>query len=176
MISLRELRRTRKPLCLAALCVAGFAAHPALGATASASSEGVIVAPNTLIKTDDLMFGSIMPSATAGTVTIAAATGARTSTGGATPVGAGYQRAEFVGMAPIGIFTNVTLPSGTTTLNRVGGGASMNATLAVEGGTGIRWFPGTGVQTFRVGGTLNVGANQTAGQYLGTFTLQVDYL
>jgi hypothetical protein len=160
---------------LVALCAAGCAAHPALAATTSAPSEAAIVAPNTLIKTDDLMFGSILPSATAGTVTVAAATGARTSTGGATPVGAGFQRAEFVGMAPVGILVNVTLPSGTITLNRVGGGASMPATLAVEGGTGLRFFPGTGILTFRVGGTLNVGASQTTGQYLGTFTLQVDY-
>ena len=177
MTRVRAPRAIGNLLPFAALCAACFAAHPALAATASLNSEAVIVTPNSLVKTDDLAFGTIVPSATAGTVTIAAATGNRTSTGGATPSGTGFQRAEFVGMAGIGILMNVTLPSGTTTtLNRVGGGASMTATLAVEGGTCLRWLPGTGVQTFRVGGTLNVGANQAAGQYVGTFTLQVNYL
>lgn len=161
---------------MAALCASCCAAHPALAATASAGTEAVIVTPGSLVKTEDLVFGQIIPSTTAGTVTIAAATGNRTSTGGATPVNAGFQRAEFVGMSYIGIVALVTLPSATTTLNRVGGGASMTATLAVEGGTGLRWFTGTGVQTFRVGGTLGVGANQAVGQYAGTFTLRVDYL
>jgi len=154
----------------------GLGAHPALAATATADAEAAIVTPGSLVKTEDLVFGQIIPGSTAGTVTIAAATGNRTSTGGATPVNAGFHRAEFVGMAYVGIFTTVTLPSSTATLNRVGGGASMTATLAVEGGTGTRLFPGNGIQTFRVGGTLAVGANQAVGQYVGTFTLQVEYL
>ena len=41
----------------------------------------------------------------------------------------------------------------------------MTTALTVQGGTGIRLFPGTRVQTFRVGGTLNVGANQQPGTY-----------
>jgi spore coat protein U-like protein len=51
----------------------------------------------------------------------------------------------------------------------------MPTVLAVQGGTGVRLFPGTGVQTFRVGGRLNVAANQPAGNYTGTFSLTVTY-
>jgi Domain of unknown function (DUF4402) len=33
----------------------------------------------------------------------------------------------------------------------------------------------TGVIDFRIGGRLNVGANQASGLYTGTFTLTMDY-
>ena len=70
------------------------------------------------------------------------------------------------------------------TLTRTGGGApAMTASLvraATTSGGGIALLGGTllpsGVQTYYVGGTLNVGANQPAGDYSGTFQLTVNYL
>ena len=51
---------------------------------------------------------------------------------------------------------------------------------ATTSGGGIALLGGTllpsGVQTYYVGGTLNVGANQPAGDYSGTFQLTVNYL
>lgn len=174
---MQEATPIRKLLRLAALAYAfGLGAHPAFAGTATADAEATVVRPLSLVKTEDLVFGSMIPGATAGTVTIAPATGVQTRTGGVTLGAADYHRAEFLGMAQVGILTTVSLPAASTTLTRVGGGASMTATLGVEGGTGIRWFPGTGIQTFRVGGTLSVAAHQPVGQYVGTFTLQVDYL
>jgi hypothetical protein len=151
---------------------AGFAASPAYADTEAAQSRITVVAPLTLIKSDDLQFGSILSGA-AGTVTISATTGARTNTGGAIPVGAGFQRAEFAGMAQLGLITTISIPA-TTTLNRIGGGASMPTTLVLEGSS-TRLFTGNAIQFFRVGGTLTVSANKLPGTYQGTFTMTVNY-
>jgi hypothetical protein len=76
--------------------------------------------------------------------------------------------------------------SGSTSvsLTRAGGGAApMTASLvraASTSGGGIALLSGTllpsGVQTYYIGGTLTVPANQPDGDYSGTFTLTVNYL
>ncbi|MGH6780812.1 MAG: DUF4402 domain-containing protein [Sphingomonadaceae bacterium] len=132
------------------------------------------VQPLTLVKSSDLDFGSISAGATAGTVRIDASTGARTTTGGATAAGGAPTRAVFVGASTLGLALNVQI-SPSPTLTRSGGGGSMTTALQVEGGTGWRLFTGTGPHIFRVGGQLNVGANQPRGNYTGQFTLTVTY-
>lgn len=160
----------------AALC------GPAYAADMPGTANAAVVRPNTLIKTDDLDFGTLISGATGGTVTINALTGARTTTGGVTPVGGGTQRAVFQGTGGILLIT----VSGDTsvTLVRAGGDApNMTATLVratSTSGGGIALLGGTllpsGVQTYYIGGTLTVPANQPAGDYSGTFTLTVNYL
>ena len=76
--------------------------------------------------------------------------------------------------------------SNSATLTRAGGGApAMTATLTramTTSGGGIILLGSSatllpsGVQTYYVGGTLSVPANQPAGDYSGTFTLTVNYL
>lgn len=163
----------QRAFALAACSIAAFVASPALAATAGGPTEAAIVSPLSLINTEDLDFASIIPGVAAGTVTINANTGARTVTGGAIAAGGTPNRAEFVGVGRPGILSFVSITPNTTLTNGTGG--NMTATLTVEGGTGLRLFPGSGVQTFRVGGTLNVGANQALGNYAGTFTLTVTY-
>lgn len=177
-ISRAALRR----LAIAAAAAGTLACTPAFAANQTGTATSIIVRPNTLVKVDDLDFGTIAAGTTAGTVTVNALTGARTATGGATPVGTIAQRAVFQGTGGILLIT----VSGDTsvTLTRVGGGApAMTATLvraATTSGGGIALLGGTllpsGVQTYYVGGTLNVGANQPAGDYSGTFQLTVNYL
>ena len=69
-------------------------------------------------------------------------------------------------------------------LPRAGGGAApMPASLVRAASTsgggiallGVTLLP-SGVQTYYIGGTLNVPANQPEGNYSGTFTLTVNYL
>lgn len=144
------------------------------GATRSGTATAVTLRPLSLVKTEDLDFGTVISGTTAGTVSVNANTGARTTTGGAVASGGTPRRAEFVGVGRLGLLSIVSIGAAPTLTN--GSGGSMTSTLAVEGGTGIRLFTGTGVQTFRVGGTINVGANQAAGDYSGTFTLTVNYL
>ena len=152
-------------------------------ADADASAQAVILRPNTLVNTDDLDFGSFLSYATPGTVTISALTGARTTSGGVLAVGGGAGRAEFQGTG--GAVLIIITGSNSATLARVGGGApAMTATLtrARQTAGGPVALPNTaivfggGFRTYYVGGTLTVPANQLPGDYVGTFTLTVNYL
>ncbi len=159
-----------------ALCV------PVYAADTNVTANAAIVRPSSLIKTDDLDFGTLISGPTGGTMTINPVTNARTTSGGATPVGNDGQRAVFQGTG--GILLITVSGSTSVTLARVGGGApTMTATLvraASTGGGGIALLGSTllpsGVQTYYIGGTLTVPANQPEGDYNGTFTLTVNYL
>lgn len=156
------------------------AAGPVLAADNQSVVSAVVVRPNTLVKTDDLDFGSLTVGPTGGTVTIDPVNNARSRTGGVTLVGTDAQRAIFQGSG--GLLLITVSGSTSVTLTRAGGGGSMTASLvrAVNNGGGIvllgsTLFP-SGVQTYYIGGTLNVPANQPPGDYSGTFTLTVNYL
>ena len=179
----RNCRDALRALTIAATAAGAALCAPAYAANMSGTANAAVVRPNTLIKTDDLDFGTMVSGTTGGTVSINAVTGARTTTGGVTPVGGGTQRAVFQGTGGILLIT----VSGDTsvTLVRAGGGApNMTATLvraASTSGGGIALLGGgtllpSGIQTYYIGGTLTVPANQPAGDYSGTFTLTVNYL
>lgn len=154
--------------------IALLVAAPALAASGSGPTKATLVSPLSLVNTEDLDFGSIIAGASAGTVVVDANSGARTTTGGAVAAGGTPRRAEFVGVGRPGLLTIVSIGPSPTLTNGTGG--TMATSLAVEGGTGLRLLPGSGIQTFRVGGTLSVGANQQQGTYTGTFTLTTIYL
>lgn len=160
---------------LAVLCgsAAMLAVSPAFAAGAPAPAKAILVSPLSLVNTEDLDFGSIVAGATAGTVTVNENSGVRSTTGGATAAGGTPRRAEFVGVGRPGILTIVSIGASPTLTNGTGG--TMATALAVEGGAGLRLLPGSGIQTFRVGGTLSVAANQQQGNYTGTFTMTVIY-
>ncbi len=160
-----------------------LASAPALAADQTGTAAVVVVRPNTLVKSDDLDFGTLVSGSTAGTATINPATNARSTTGGVTAVGTTAQRAVFQGTG--GIFLITVTGDNNVTLTRSGGGGSMTATLVRAittsgGGISILGSSATllpsGVQTYYVGGTLTVPANQPAGDYSGTFQLTVNYL
>ena len=171
-----------------ALCVAtaGVAATllpaAALAADTNVTANAAVVRTNTLIKTDDLDFGTLVSGPTGGTVTVNPVTNARTTGGGVMPVGGGAHRAAFVGTG--GRLLIFVSGSTSVTLARAGGGAApMTASLiraATTSGGGIALLGATllpsGVQTYYIGGTLTVPANQPPGDYSGTFTLTVNYL
>jgi hypothetical protein len=155
------------------LAVLVAAVAPAHAAGTAGPVEAVTISPLSLVKTDDLDFGTLIAGATAGTARINANTGVRTTTGGVTAAGGTPRRAVFVGVGGSGLLIIVSISPAPILSN--GSGGTMTSTLNVQGGTGIRLFPGTGVQTFRVGGRLNVGANQQDGNYTGNFSLTVNY-
>lgn len=171
-----------RQLALAAIAAGIFQSIPAQAADFDGTAHAAVVRPNTLVKTDDLDFGTLTSGATGGTVTINPVSGARTTGGGVTPVGGGTQRAIFQGTG--GIFLITVSGSSAVTLSRAGGGApAMSASLvraASTSGGGIALLGATllpsGVQTYYIGGTLTVPANQPDGDYSGTFTLTVNYL
>ena len=169
-------------LIVIAAVAGGALAAPAQAADYPGTATAAVVRPNTLIKTNDLDFGTLVSGPAGGTATIDPVTGARSTSGGVNPVGAGQQRAVFQGTG--GFLLLFVSGSNAVTLTRAGGG-SMSATLSravSTSGGGITLlgpsatlFP-SGVQTYYVGGTLTVPANQTPGDYSGTFTLTVNYL
>jgi hypothetical protein len=159
----------------AAMAIAlAFAPAVATAATASATASVVTLRPLTLVKTDDLDFGSLIASSTAGTVKIDPSTDARTTAGGVTVAGGAPSAARFVALGLVNIYSNVTLPT-SITLDRTGGGGTMTVNAITTNGPATRLFPGTAILDVRVGGTLNVAANQPAGDYSGQFNVTVVY-
>jgi spore coat protein U-like protein len=158
--------------------------------TAQARADAVVVTPLSLVKVEDLNFGRIAARTTAGTVTINVNTGACTITGGLIHQGA-CQFAEFAGMGArrmtvrFQIPTTVTLtgPAGATMLvDTMTLGTQPGLTLLGGNGNGLgngnRRYSidaNSGIFTFRVAGRLNVGANQRAGVYTGSFPVTVQY-
>jgi hypothetical protein len=148
----------------------GFAAPTAFAADATGTGNATIAVPIGVSAVNTLEFGSVQASASLGTVAISAA-GARSVTGGVTEFGGTLQAASF-NVTGEGTSTySISVADGTLTGS---GGADMavssftndaGATPALTGGT----------DTFNLGGTLSVAANQGDGAYSGTFVVTVDY-
>lgn len=168
------------------LCAcACFAAMPAMAAPAVSpgSTEAIIIRPLSFINVDDLNFGRIVPSATAGTVVLAP-TGTRTANNGIVLVSNTHQPARFAGQGTANQQVAISISASTILIN--GPGASMvvrNFTIgstptAILGTTPQRFTIGsaTGIFAFPVGATLDVGANQSPGVYTGTWDITLNYL
>jgi hypothetical protein len=147
----------------------------AFAATSTGTAEVAIVTPLTLVKIDDLSFGSVIASAAAGTVTVDEYTEARTVTGGVTAYGGTVTAAKFSGLTVSTSHLKIDVPNGSITITRVGGTQTMQVNNFQLNGNKNDWVPLTTLFTFQVGARLNVGANQAAGTYVGTFDVTVDY-
>lgn len=145
----------------------------------------VVVRPLQLSKARDLDFGRIAARPTAGTVTVNAATGACTTTGPILHVG-GCASAEFAGMGSPNQYVliqvqNVTqltgpgTPMSLTNIQVDRGSDLANTIFQILGWPVYRINPSNGIFDFRVGGRLNVNANQAPGTYQGTFNVRIEY-
>ena len=118
----------------------------------------------------DMDFGTMAPTGTAGTVTVAPA-GVRTSVDvdllGGVPSAASFDVTGEPGQA-----YSITLPSSATLTS--GGNTMAVDTFTHDAGVPPKLSAG-GSDTFNVGATLNVGATQVAGTYSGIFTVTVNY-
>lgn len=154
--------------------IALFASVPAHAGTATTTARAITLRPLSLLRLRDLQFGNIAINPGVGTVTINPNTDARTVTGGVVATGGTVNAAQFYtygGPLQLILITS----SGPPVLNRSGGGATMNMTALTLNGPIIRWLDSAGLLDLRVGGTLNVGANQMEGAYTGTFQVTVTY-
>jgi hypothetical protein len=158
-----------------------LASTSAFAAAQTGVGRVVAIRPTNILNTAPLNFGSIIPAATAGTVTINAQTGIRTRTV-VTLAGGAFSRANFVAAGtPLRVVTLTLSPSPAITISN--GAATMTINqlrVSANGGTPQPFGPNhtlnaIGVLTFNIGGRLNVGANQAAGLYTGSFTLTMDY-
>lgn len=163
---------------LGAIAIAAFAGFTASDVRAQASATdtaditALISNPITLTKTGDLDFGEISPSTGITTVivtTASATTGSTASLVGGTPAAASFD----VGGLAARTYS-ITLPS-STTIDDAGAGVIMTVNSFNHDAGGTPALDGSGTDTFNVGATLTVGADQLAGSYIGSFDVTVDY-
>jgi hypothetical protein len=164
----------RKTLIAAAMTAAALplpANAAPISATRDANGKALTLIPLTLTKVDDLDFGTVIPSAASGTISIAADGSGQSVTGGVTPVGTGGARAVFAGAGAINQQVSIFLAPPASLTD--GAGHSMPISLGLEA-TSVR-IDSTRAFFVGVGGTVTVGANQVDGLYSGTFTVLAQY-
>jgi len=150
------------------------AAVSAAPLTKSSTSTVAVLGPLSVLKRGDLDFGTLAVT-TAGTAVINPVTGARTVTGGVIAAGSGFAPASFTGTGNRNSVVNIRLPKNPITVTRVGGTQTMTVSNWTLDGNSNRKVPITQTFDFAVGATLNVGANQAQGTYVGTFNVTVQY-
>ena len=162
---------------LSAVVLGCACARPAIAATpaVNATATTALLHPISVIKRRDLDFGYVAAGATAGTVVIDPNTDLATATGGAILLGGDPHAAAFIGAAGSSNVVNIKLPKQPVTLTRAGGTETMTATKFTVEGLDKRTVARLVAFEFGVGATLNVGANQVEGTYVGTFDVTVQY-
>lgn len=140
-----------------------------------ATGKALILVPLTLTKIDDLDFGTIIPSALSGFVSINATTGARTFGGGVTGVtSAAGHRAYFGGAGTPSQQVIVTIDPPTELTSSAGDTITVLA-LTLDGPARKTIDPTTRAFFFGVGGILQIGADQPEGVYSATFDVSANY-
>lgn len=158
----------KRALLGAAIAVFAMNASAAHAATATGTATAKILRQITLTNTSDLQFATIISGATASTVSV--------STSGAVSCGAGLTCTGTTTAANFDVEgTNgaVVVVGGDASVTLNGSlGGTMTSTLSYSDATITLGATGG---SFQVGGTLNVGASQTAGDYSGTFNVTANY-
>ena len=158
----------KRALLGAAIAVFAMNASAAHAATATGTATAKILRQITLTNTSDLQFATIISGATASTVSV--------STSGAVSCGAGLTCTGTTTAANFdveGTEGAVVVVGGDASVTLNGSlGGTMTSTLSYSDATITLGATGG---SFQVGGTLNVGASQTAGDYSGTFNVTANY-
>lgn len=152
----------------AILAVFGLTLGSAKAASTSGNASATIAVPISVSESSALSFGSVIRSASAGTVVINTS-GTRSVTGGVTALGGTVSAASFAVSGEGSAAYTISFTDGTLT----GPGTSMAVSTFTNDGSGS--LSGGGSETVNVGATLSVGANQTEGAYTGTYTVTVNY-
>ncbi len=158
--------RSFKAALVGAALLAGFSASSAQAATATATARAKILKQITVTKTADLDFGTIIVGATGDTVVLTAA-GVRTCT---VVTCTGTPTAAAFGIVGTTGETVTLAATGSATLTSGGNTMAIN-TYTTSAATRVL----TGTDSFSVGASLVVGANQADGVYTGTVNVTVNY-
>ncbi len=171
---------------ICALCVL-IATPPAIAQGNDSSEVRIsLVEPLSITKIADMDFGYVI-GLSAGTIVMTPST-SPTCTATAGLIQSGVCRpAEFGGAGPTNQRIRIRRPPGNS-ITLTGPGADMTVTdFTIGAGPDLTFVQNNpiwvryrinsadGVFFFRVGGTLNVNANQAPGVYSGTFNIQMDY-
>jgi hypothetical protein len=142
-----------------------------IAVTAALLGAAVAVAAQVIQTDADLVFGKLAVGPAPGTVTIAAS-GARTSNGGASLVGSTCGSARFAVTGTPTTAFGIVLPSSTSL---VSGAAHMTVDSFQSTPSGTSVLDGSGRRDLQVGATLHVNAGQARGAYSGSFDVTVAY-
>ena len=158
------------------LAAALLAPVSAQAATATPQAKAMIgvLHPLTLVLKGDLDFGTIAKTG-AGTAVIEPVANVMTTTGGVVPLAGTPTAATFIGAAGSSSVVIIRIPNGNVTITRVGGTETMIVNNFTLQGQNKRNMARQESFEFRVGATLNVGAAQADGSYVGTFDVTVQY-
>lgn len=159
-----------KKLLLAA-AGAAMLAGAAIAADADSTAGAEIIAPLQISNSAALYFGTIAPSLTAGDTVVVSAAGAKSCGAELTCLTDDHTAAQFDVTGEADASYTISLPTSVSISNGAG------ANMTVDNFTGSK-ATGTlvsGSDSFNVGGTLDVAANQATGEYTGTFTVTVEY-
>ena len=162
----------KRALAGAVLAVVAMQASTAHAATATGTAKAKILRQITLTNTSDLNFATVISGATASTVTVSTSGGGSCGTG-LTCTGT-TTAANFDLQGTNNAVVTVSGDSSVTLNGSLGG--TMTAALNYSASSvTLTAGPGTVGGSFQVGGVLNVGANQTGGDYSGTFNVTANY-
>jgi spore coat protein U-like protein len=164
-------------IALTAPSVSSPASAAPVPAATEANGKVLILVPLTLTKLADLDFGTVIPSAISGTVTIDSKTGARGLTGGALdyPSDVGHRGYFATAGSPNQlIIISVDAPANLISTTNPSDKIPVLA-LTLDGKTTRRVDPVTRTFFFGVGGVIQINPNQPDGTYESTFDVTVMY-
>jgi len=142
---------------------------------ANVGIDAKVIAPITIENpsSTNLDFGTVARSSVAGSVTISPQ-GLRTSQNGAAVITSSlFSAAPIIVNGENNAGYNVILPSSDVKLTRTGGAEEMEVSNFTHNATMVLSSIGSG--SFSVGATLNLDADQVAGDYTGSFSITVAY-
>ncbi|MEL6322776.1 MAG: DUF4402 domain-containing protein [Pseudomonadota bacterium] len=160
----------KKSNLFAAASAALLLAAPVYAVTANSNAGAEIIAPLQIANTAALYFGTIAPSLTDADTVVVSTAGAKSCGANLTCLTDDHTAAAFAVTGEADQSYAITLPTSVSISNGT-------QTMLVDNFTGSK-SSGTlvsGADSFTVGGTLNVAANQAAGEYTGTFAVTVEY-
>ncbi len=160
------------------LLLAGVGAFPAgaapVAAVEKAQATVTLIEPLTVLKKADMDFGYLQVAG-AGTAVLDPNANTLSTTGGVRAIGGEPTAAVFAAASRGPTLFYIQLPSQPLTLTRSGGSETMTLTNWSLQGSSLRLLLRATAFDFRVGGTLNVNANQADGFYSGTFDIMLYY-
>lgn len=165
------IRTLSKAALVAIVGIAGFSASQADAAGATGNASLTVAAPLTITETTALTFGSVTVGSTGGTIVVTAG-GATSYTGDVASFGGTSGTAALFTLGGEG-GASYTVSAMTSALGLTGPGTAMPLGTFTNNAGGT--LGGAGSDTFNVGATLTVNADQAAGSYTGTYTFTVDY-
>lgn len=161
-----------------ALLLAPALAQPAAAqsiAPDKQASATVLISRPALVRNLQELDFAYLSVTTAGTAVVNPDTDAMTTTGGVLHVGGTPYAALFEGVSPTKAVVIVRIPRQPITVTRVGGTETMTVSNWTMSGQSRRTVAAQEPFSFKVGGTLNVNANQVEGIYVGTFEVDIQY-